>query len=72
MAVIYTLQYLLNAMGRVGFAVELPGHDVFEQLATRYAANKTNICFVKYFQGKKESIRKLVGILNAIPTDDGL
>ena len=31
--VLDTLQYLLDALGRVGLGVELPGHDVLKQLA---------------------------------------
>ena len=36
MAVVDGLQDLLDAVRGVGFRVELPGHDVFEQLPARH------------------------------------
>ena len=42
-AVVDTLQDLLDAMGGVGLGVELPGDDVLEQLATRYAETREKL-----------------------------
>lgn len=39
MAVVDRLEDLLNAMGGIGFRIELPGNNVFKEFSTSHPAN---------------------------------